>query len=46
MKMMDSKIDMTASERIFDQISTLTDWRGETLSRFTQTDPRGCPGDH
>jgi len=34
MKMMDSKIDMTASERITDQISTLTDWRGETLARL------------
>lgn len=34
MKMMDTKIDMTATELISDQISKLGDWRGEMLARL------------
>ena len=34
MKMMDTKIDVTASELISDQISELGDWRGEMLARL------------
>jgi hypothetical protein len=34
MKMMDTKIDMTASELISDQISKLSEWRGEMLARL------------